>query len=892
MAEEIQRKVKLVFDADTNRAKQSVQELYNILDKISQSKGQFSGIQLEKDLQEAALAASHLKANLQDAFNVNTGKLDLNKFNSNLQKSRMSLQDYQRILSQCGPSGQQAFSQLAQSIVTADTHVIRLSDKIKAMGTTLANTFKWQLSSSFVNGISNALSNAYSYAQDLNQSLNDIRVVTGYSVDKMKDFAKEANKSAQALSSTTTEYTDAALIFYQQGGFTDAEIQRRTDAVIKLSRVTGESVKQVSNYMTAIWNNFAESSGKPVEYFADVLAKLGAATASSSEEIAGGLEKFSAIAETVGLSYEYAASALATITAQTRQSEDVVGTALKTIFARIQGLQLGETLEDGVTLNKYSEALKTVGVSIFEANGEMRKMDSIIDDLGAKWQTLSKAEQTALAQTVAGTRQYTQLMALMDNWKDFKINVDLAVNADGTLENQFAIVEESWSAASKRLRASSEDLYDSLINDEAFIKLTDFFSQFVRSLTKVIDGMGGFKGLLTVVASILTQVYQNQLGSMFDSIGLKMQRLFTGTNAGLNETKKQAAAMLGDVYRQDGTMAGGVQAAIAQDMGALNEEYLRQTQKMGPYQKQIAEYLLQQQQTLQKSVIAQGDLVKKKEEEFKIAQKNATVDVLHGGTKNKDTGTITYEGDRKKNLALSTFVRQSGQEKSSGMETDRSTGAVTFKDEAAALQVQKAAMDSYIQSMTQAKMMTQGLIDPLAALNVPGLENLITQMNTIGDTASNAALDTEIFSKSFKDLNIISDTVDKSVVSLQAFEDTLAAQGKTFESAFGPKVAAQVKEYKARLLDAQKAQKGMATAMRDIEKAQKVINDDGASDKKKAQARNQLASAQERLKVSTNQYRAAVEGVTIAENGSEIKGKSLSEILEICHNNATKLFNT
>ena len=81
MAEEIQRKVKLVFDADTNRAKQSVQELYNILDKISQSKGQFSGIQLEKDLQEAALAASHLKANLQDAFNVNTGKLDLNKFN-------------------------------------------------------------------------------------------------------------------------------------------------------------------------------------------------------------------------------------------------------------------------------------------------------------------------------------------------------------------------------------------------------------------------------------------------------------------------------------------------------------------------------------------------------------------------------------------------------------------------------------------------------------------------------------------------------------------------------------------------------------------------------------------------------------------------------------------
>jgi hypothetical protein len=31
----------------------------------------------------------------------------------------------------------------------------------------------------------------------------------------MSQFAKEANKAAKALSTTTTEYTDASLIFYQ-----------------------------------------------------------------------------------------------------------------------------------------------------------------------------------------------------------------------------------------------------------------------------------------------------------------------------------------------------------------------------------------------------------------------------------------------------------------------------------------------------------------------------------------------------------------------------------------------------------------------------------------------------------------------------------------------------
>jgi hypothetical protein len=60
-----------------------------------------------------------------------------------------------------------------------------------------------------------SLQSAYGYAQDLNESLNNIRIVTGRSVDDMADFAKEANKAAKALSTTTTKYTDASLIYYQ-----------------------------------------------------------------------------------------------------------------------------------------------------------------------------------------------------------------------------------------------------------------------------------------------------------------------------------------------------------------------------------------------------------------------------------------------------------------------------------------------------------------------------------------------------------------------------------------------------------------------------------------------------------------------------------------------------
>jgi hypothetical protein len=48
------------------------------------------------------------------------------------------------------------------------------------------------------------------------------------------------------------------------------------------------------------------------------MVRLGADTASSTDEIVGGLEKFAAVANTIGLSFDNAAAALATITATTR----------------------------------------------------------------------------------------------------------------------------------------------------------------------------------------------------------------------------------------------------------------------------------------------------------------------------------------------------------------------------------------------------------------------------------------------------------------------------------------------------------------------------------------------------------------------------------------------
>jgi len=79
---------------------------------------------------------------------------------------------------------------------------------------TMKNTAKWQLSSSIIHGFMSAVQKTFDYTQDLNKSLNDIRIVTGYSSDRMASFAREANKAAKALSTTTKAYTDASLIYF------------------------------------------------------------------------------------------------------------------------------------------------------------------------------------------------------------------------------------------------------------------------------------------------------------------------------------------------------------------------------------------------------------------------------------------------------------------------------------------------------------------------------------------------------------------------------------------------------------------------------------------------------------------------------------------------------
>lgn len=516
--------VDLTFNADTSAAKKQIENLQQSLNKVASTP-------LDKNmgLENLTSQAIALKVALNNATNVNTGKLNFKHFEQELASSRVNLKQFAADLAKLGPEGQQVMLDLASAVRSAEAPFITLNGALKKLGTTFANTIRWQITSEIITGMYSAFQGVIDYSEKLNKSLNEIRIVTGKNVDTMARFADEAQRSAKALNSSTLDYTKAALIYYQQG-LGDSEVKERTDATVKLANVVGESANTVSEWMTSIWNNFDDGS-KKLEYYADVLAKLGASTASSADEIAGGLEKFSAVANTVGLSYEYAAAAVTTMTAATRQSEDVVGTSLKTMFARIEDLSLGKTLDDGTSLGTYSGELAKAGVQVTDIEGNLRDMDDILDDIMARWSSLTRAQQVALAQSVAGVRQYAQFMSLIDNSSAFKQNVEWAKDSTGELEQQQLIWEESVKGAQGRLKNSTEELKNVLMDENFLIPFINGLSTLTSGVADLVDAFGGLRTILLTILPIALKIWGEQATKGLRSVGLWVQGTLSGQNA-------------------------------------------------------------------------------------------------------------------------------------------------------------------------------------------------------------------------------------------------------------------------------------------------------------------------------------------------------------------------
>ena len=373
--------------------------------------------------------------------------------------------------------GDRAFNRAARAVLNTNVNLKQSNKLLNDLATSMSNTVKWGITSGALNTLTNSVRQAWNYSLKLDSSLNDIRIVTGKSADEMERFARTANTAAKQLGASTLDYTKAALIYYQQG-LSEEDVQARTNTTLKVANVTGQSGNTVSEQLTAVWNGYKVSAAEAEQYI-DKLSAVAAATASDLEELSTGMGKVASAANSMGVDIDQLNAQLATIISVTRQAPESVGTALKTIFARMTDIEAG-TEESGVTLGKYTAEMAAMGIRVLDSSNKLRDMGDVIEEVGSKWNSFTREQQVALAQTMAGTRQYNNLIALFDNWNMYTKAIETSKNSTGELQKQQDIYMESTEAHLQQLRTEAEKTYKTLFDDTAVKTMTDALTRIIK----------------------------------------------------------------------------------------------------------------------------------------------------------------------------------------------------------------------------------------------------------------------------------------------------------------------------------------------------------------------------------------------------------------------------
>lgn len=477
---------------------------------------------LTPELKEASKAAKELEKILNQSWNGKIGQLDLSKVNNGLRTAGLNVKDVQQSLSKAGVAGAEAFNKISSTILSTNLQLKNSNKLLDNMATTMANTVKWGVASSIMNSMTGSIQQAWGYTKSLDSSLNDIMIVTGKSADEMDRFAVQANKAAKELAAGTTDYTNAALIYYQQG-LSDQEVAARAEVTLKAANVTGQDTAEVSEQLTAVWNGYKVQASE-AELYVDKLAAVAATTASDLEELSVGMSKVASAASIMGVDIDQLNATLATVVSVTRQAPESVGTAFKTIYARMGDIEAG--LDTETTLGAYTEKMKEIaGINVLDTNNQLRDMGDVIEEVGNNWNNLSREQQIALSQVMAGTRQYNNLLSLFDNWDMYTNALETSADAAGTLQKQQDIYMESTVAHLQQLSTEAERTYSILFNTDTINDFVDAGTGALSIFNNFLESLGGGMDTFTMLGTIGANVFNKQIGEAIEKQIVNMQIL-------------------------------------------------------------------------------------------------------------------------------------------------------------------------------------------------------------------------------------------------------------------------------------------------------------------------------------------------------------------------------
>lgn len=332
---------------------------------------------------------------------------------------------------------------------------------------------------------------------ELDKSLTEQSMVTGKSRDEVYKLLTSYQELAKTLGATTKEVAQVATEYMRQGKTTQ-EALTLTQAAVSAAKVASISASDSINYLTTALNGFQLSANDAMAV-SDKFAAVAAKSATSYNELAVALSKVASQANLAGFGIDYTTALLAKGLETTREAPETIGTALKTIIARMRELSdYGKTLGGDTDINNVESQLKFIGIALRDTNGELRSTEVVLDELGRKWDTLNSNQQAAIAKALAGTRQQSRLIAMMTDYERVIELEEISKRSAGSTLAQMDSYLQSIESATNSVKVAWEEIVTAFANSEFLVNFINTFAKALGTLNKALtftgDGWEKFLG--------------------------------------------------------------------------------------------------------------------------------------------------------------------------------------------------------------------------------------------------------------------------------------------------------------------------------------------------------------------------------------------------------------
>lgn len=377
--------------------------------------------------------------------------------------------------------------------------------------------------------------------KEMDKALTGMAVVTNMTREQTWQLVGTFQDLANQTGKTTSEIANMATKFFQQGKSL-TQVKQLTEAAAKAATIAGIDGSTSINLLTNAMNGFQMSASKAMEV-SDKFAALAASAATDYEELATALSKVAAQANLAGMSMDFTLGMLTKGIEVTREAPETIGTALKTVIARMRELtDYGATLEDGVDVNRVAKALANIDVQLMDQNGQFRDLEQVLTEVGSKWDTLNKNQQANVAVALAGTRQQSRLIAMMQDFDRTLELVDISANSYGATLSQSAKYMGGMEAAGARLKTAMEGLVTSVVQSDAIIVVMDAIQGILGAVTTIVSQTWLLVPVLVLLGGYLLGQLNIKMADMkINRENLKQQKLQNKTKLDQLITEKKTA---------------------------------------------------------------------------------------------------------------------------------------------------------------------------------------------------------------------------------------------------------------------------------------------------------------------------------------------------------------